>query len=275
MNKLIINKIHLLLLALVLFIAACKSTKQVAVVITPPVKISQVDSVFALMKNAEYKYEWLTGKFSGIYKVDESEQNFSGQFRIRKDSLIWCSLTVMNFEVARITVTPDSIKLLNRIDKTYFVSNVGFINDKLNTDVDFDMLQALLVGNDIPYYETDKFDLQSNNTEYVLNTVGRRKIKKYIKNDEDLTKVLIQRIVTDKVNNRILSQNLKQPKNLNKKMTATYSDFQDVSGLMPASVEFEFVGVKNIKLTFKFTKIIKDKPTVFPFTVPAKYTKTN
>lgn len=267
------NKIRLfgILLALALFLGACKSRKKTIgeKVIAKP--LSEVDSVFFAMKAAEFQFDWLKAKFAGIYTVDDKKQNFSGQFRLRKDSLIWCSITVMNIEVARALVTPDSVKLLNRLNKTYFASNMDYLNAQLNTDIDFDMLQSLILGNDIPYYETDKFELEVKNDFYQLSTIGRGKLKRYIKTEDDLSKVLVQKMNIDKNTNRIVQQNLRQLRNPNKKVVAHYSEFQDIEGLFPGKVELKFIGTKDIIINFNFSKIEKDIPFTFPFKVPSKY----
>ena len=265
------GKVLLLILIIALFAGACKSRKKTNASGEKKEALSQVDSVFTAMKAAEYKFEWLKGKFSGLYTVGTKKQNFSGQFRIRRDSLIWCSITVMNIEVARVMVTPDSVKLLNRLNKKCFISTIDYLNSRLNTDVDFDMLQALLLGNDIPYYETDKFELVVKPDVYCLNTVGRGKLKEYVRNDDDLSKVLIQKIRIDRTNNRIIRQNIRQLRNPNKKLVAKYSAFEDFGGLFPTKVEFQMIGVKIIKVDFEFQKIEKDIPQKFPFKIPRKY----
>ncbi len=264
-------KIIGLALMLAVFASACKSHKKISRV-NKPLKVAAVDSVFKAMKDAEYQFRWLKGKFSGIYSVaGGKKQNFSGQFRMRKDSIIWCSITVMNIEVARVVVTPDSLKLLNRLAKVYFSSDIDYLNKKLHTDIDFDMLQALILGNDIPYYQTDKFKLETQKDYYVLNTVGRGKLKDYIKNADDLSKVLIQRMTISRDNHRIEKQNIRQLRSPNKKLIAEYSEFQNFDGLFPTKVRFTFIGTKEINVDFKFSKIEKDVPQKLPFKVPSRY----
>jgi len=143
MNKI---RVYGILIAMVLFFGACKSRKKTVSEVVVKDNLTEVDSVFFAMKEAEFQFDWLKAKFAGIYTVDDKKQNFSGQFRLRKDSMIWCSITVMNIEVARALVTPDSVKLLNRLNKTYFASNMDYLNAQLNTDIDFDMLQSLILG---------------------------------------------------------------------------------------------------------------------------------
>lgn len=234
-------------------------------------KISQVDSVYSAMKSAEFQFETMIAKFSGLYNIDGNKQNFSGQIRLFKDSLIWCSITVMNIEVARVMITTDTVKMMNRLSKEYFVSDFELLNSKLNTDIDFDMLQALILGNDIPYYEIDKFQLEVRQEVFVLSTIGRNKLKNYIKSEDDLSKILIQKMKIDRENFRITSQDIKQLRNPNKKVEATYSNFEDNNGLFPTTMEFKFIGVKEIFVSFDFSRIEKNRELSFPFKVPSSY----
>lgn len=259
----------LLLFSVVIF--SCKSKK--VVVDESSIKSYEVDTVFQKMSANQYEFQWLKGKLKGVYSIDNRKQNFSGQFRIRRDSVIWCSITAMNIEVIRVMVRQDSVFLLNRLEKTYFATTVDYINKMLDTDVDFDMLQALLLGNDIPYYEKDKFDLSEHASTYELNTLGRRKLKKYVETTTDNQRVLIQKIQVSKGNFKIIEQSVKQLRTPNKKLTATYEDFENIGGLFPTNVEFVVSGTKKLNISFKFSKVIKDDKFRFPFKFPSRYQK--
>jgi hypothetical protein len=271
MNKRIL--IILTFFGLLLF-QACHSTKEVREV--AETKEAAVDSVFHLMQQNQFDYEWFTGKFSASYKQGDKKQNFSGQFRIRKDSVIWLSIyAAMNIEVFRIMITPDSIKMLNRLKKTYFVKNVNFINEQFNTDVDFDILQSLLMGVDFAYYETDKFTLSINENRYKLSTMGRGKLKKYVQTQEDLEKVMVQNMWINPDNYKILKQSIKQVKSPNKKVIATYEDFRPVDNqIFPFSIHFRLVDEKPVLLDLQYKSIIINQKLTFPFKVPRKYKRS-
>jgi hypothetical protein len=71
--------------------------------------------------------------------------------RIRKDSLIWVSVVPgLGIEVARLRITPDSVYLVNRLNKTYFAGDYSLLREKFKVDVDFAMVQAILLGNYLP-----------------------------------------------------------------------------------------------------------------------------
>jgi len=268
------NRTYLIILILAIGSLAINSCKTSKVAEEKTVaKTQAVDTIFHNMQEHQLKYKWFAGKFMAIYKSGDKKQTFSGQFRIRKDSVIWLGIyATMNIEVFRILITPDSIKMLNRLDKSYFCKDVKFINEKFNTDVDFDVLQSLLMGVDFAYYETDKFTLSINENRYKLSTLGRGKLKKYIRSQDDLKKVMVQNMWINPENYKITKQNIKQVKSPNKKVVAIYNDFKDVNGqLFPFEIHFKLVDEKPVTLDLKYRSIIIDTKITFPFKVPKKY----
>ncbi|RLD64710.1 MAG: hypothetical protein DRI84_08345 [Bacteroidetes bacterium] len=268
------NRILIIIFAFGLIVLnSCKSSKPVEE--KAQVQKQAVDTIFQNMQKHQIQYDWFGGKFIANSKTGDKKHNFTGQFRIRKDSVIWLSIyATMNIEIFRIMITPDSIKMLNRLEKTYFCKGVSFINQKFNTDVDFDILQSLLMGTDFAYYETNKFTLNINENRYKLSTLGRRKLKKYVKSQEDLEKVMVQNMWINPENYKITKQNIKQVKNPNKKVIAVYQDFRAVDGqLFPYDISFRLVDEKPTNLSMKYRSIIIDQELTFPFKVPKKYKK--
>jgi len=268
MKRIIFSIILVMMAGLIL--SSCHFTKKVEKQTT---KLLAVDSVFQAMQANQFQYEWFQGKFSANYKAGDKKQSFSGQFRIRKDSVIWMSIyAVMNIEVFRVLITQDSIFLLNRLKKTYYHKEIGFLNDQLGTDIDFGILQSLLIGSDFSYYETNKFSLSSNDNVYKLSTVGRGKLKKYIKGQEDMEMVLVQNMWINRSDYKIQKQSVRLVKNPNKKVVAQYSDFKEVNQqVFPFQMGFKLIGDKTINLEVKYKSVIIDKAQTFPFKVSKKY----
>ena len=84
------SKIRLfgLILVLTLFFGACKSHKKASRDVVQKQKLTEVDSVFFAMKSAEFQFDWLKGKFSGIYKVDDKNSC------LQSSNQAWCMNTV-------------------------------------------------------------------------------------------------------------------------------------------------------------------------------------
>jgi hypothetical protein len=259
---------------------SCKSTKQISTQqkeITQPTeavvidKVFSTDSIFEKMNKMQFRFNWFSAKFSADYEVDNNNTSFSGQVRIKKDSIIWVSITKFSIEVARILITEDSVQVINWMDNNYFVSDFNYINRFINNAVDFDMLQAFFVGNDFKYYENDKFKTSFEGNQYHLSTINRHKLKKYVRTENDKLKILVQSIFVDPVTFKINQLNVKEVK-ANNKLFATYSNYEKINGqLFPTILNVLLSAEKDIKINVEFSRLTVDEVLNFPFRIPGSY----
>ena len=251
-------------------VSGCNPARKV---IKQPLKEIGADFVFNKLKSGELQFADISAKFSASFTIDKKSTTTGGQVRIKGDSIIWVSLTpALGLEAARILITQDSVKFLNRIESTYLKSDFSFINDNLNSGFDFDMLQALIVGNDLRYYENDKFKASVEGLQYKLNTVGRHKLRKFIRNNSENLKVLVQSIGIDPENGKITSVHIKELNKENKKLEAEYSDFVSINNqLFPQHVEYRISADKEIRITIDFSRIRINEGVNLPFSIPEKY----
>ena len=94
-------------------------------------------------------FEWMTANMdiqaegNGVAFDD-----LNGQLRMRKDSLVWLSVTAsMGIEVARVKVSTDSVWILNRLEKTYLAEPMDNVSDYLGIPLSLTLLQTLLLDN--------------------------------------------------------------------------------------------------------------------------------
>lgn len=263
--------IVLLISMLLAIVSACSPARKI---IKQPLKEQGTDYIFGLLKKNELRYEWLSVKFSAKMEVDKKETSVNGQLRIHRDSAIWISFTALGFEAARILITQDSVKFLNRLDNTFLTTDYSFINNNLNSAFDFDMLQSLLVGNDLSLYENDKFKGNIDGGQYHLSTVGRRKLKKFIRNTSEAKKVLVQSLWLEPETGKITQVLMKELGKDNKKLETKYSVFETINNQQyPSSLEVSIQAEKNIRITLDFAKPKLDEPLLMPFSIPGKYSR--
>ena len=116
------------------------------------------DYLFEQLKKNELKYNLFSSKITVTVIENKSSNTFYGNIRLKRDTALWLSITpAVGIEMLRVLITPDSLKLINRLKQTYLSEKFDYINILLNTDMDFDVLQSFIVGNDLSYYENDKF----------------------------------------------------------------------------------------------------------------------
>ena len=124
-------KIAILFLLTMLLLTSCASRKK-TVAPAPP-----------------QSFEWLTANLSIQAEGNGMAYNdLSGQLRMRKDSLVWVSVTAtMGVEVLRAKISNDSVWLLNRLEKTYLAEPLDSVSAQLGIPLTLPLVQILLLDN--------------------------------------------------------------------------------------------------------------------------------
>jgi hypothetical protein len=261
-----------LLLSFFLILISCKTSRNTVKV---PLKEYGADYLFDRLKENELKFQWFSAKFNLDLIIDKKKTSVTGQVRMKKDSVIWITLSpALGIEMARLLITNDSVKFINRINKTYFTGDYTKVNTFLEANIDYDVFQTLLLGNDLTYYEDGKFRATYDSKEYHLVTAGRHKLKKYVKTRDDEERIYIQNIFLDPETFKITQMKIKEVRKENKKLDAFYSDFQKVSGqLFPFHILYDLLAEKPIQVDLHYSKIEIDLAQEFPFKISDKYNR--
>lgn len=129
-------------------------------------------------------FEWLTANMD--IQAEGNGMNFddlSGQMRMRKDSLVWLSVTAsMGIEVARAKVSTDSVWIVNRLEKTYLAEPLDSLATQLGMPLSLSLIQTLLLDNNegIPPVDNQTVLLKT----FVIGNLSAKMRYKNIKLDE-------------------------------------------------------------------------------------------
>jgi len=257
-------------LLLLISIVSCSTQRKI---IKAPIKEEGADYLFKKLKEHELKYSWFTAKFSAEYSNKGQTNSFNGQIRIHKDSVIWLSFSpAFGIEVFRMILTQDSVKFINRMNNTFFAGDYNYVNHYLNTNIDFDILQSFLTGNDLSFYENGKFRAGIDNGIYKLVTAERMKLKKFVRNRQENLRVLIQTIWIDPQSFKITHADVKEIREPNIQLEARYSSFEEIENqLFPKDMSFDISASNNLSVTVSFNKITFKMAQGFPFKIPQNY----
>jgi hypothetical protein len=99
------------------------------------------------LKIKELEFDYLQAKSK--LKYDDGIQNFNANatIRIRRDSLIWISISSTGVEAVRSIIQKDSIFVIDRLKKEYRQFSFDSLQRAYNISVDYNMIQAALIGN--------------------------------------------------------------------------------------------------------------------------------
>ncbi|MFZ5551899.1 MAG: DUF4292 domain-containing protein [Bacteroidota bacterium] len=123
-------------------------------------------------------FNYFSSKLSTDITSDSLNKEFKTSLKIRKDSAIWCTYTIASIVGASSLVTRDSVTVVNKMEKNYFKADFNYINSLFNTELDYFMLEDLLVGNLLNYDQVEKFKSHEDSTYYVLSSVGKRRLRR-------------------------------------------------------------------------------------------------
>jgi len=235
-------------------------------------------TLIAGMRNSEFDFEWMIAKMTCEAYDDSSRAQFEVNLRMRKDSVIWMNvLGPLNIKIARVLITKDSVKFIQYQDGTLgaqpkcFQGDFALLSQMLQTDVDYDMMQSLLVGNSVSFYEEDeklRSSINQGECRYTLSTIRKRKLRKVLEGQNPPQDPL-QTISLDPGQSfKIMSIFFLDEQN--RTFRATYSDFRTLDSMQfPYKAEFFVRGLtRSAGGSMEYTNIKLNKPTDFPFSIP-------
>ena len=130
-------------------------------------------------------FEWLTSNLD--IQAEGNGMTFdglSGQLRIRKDSLVWLSVTAtMGVEVLRAKFSNDSVWIVNRLEKTYLAEPLDSVSIQLGMPLSLPLLQNLLLDNNegLPPVENQTVQLKT----FVMGNLSAKMRYKNVKLNEE------------------------------------------------------------------------------------------
>jgi hypothetical protein len=179
------HRFSYIFLLLCFLAVSCKTRKVAQPVEMPadvkPMKDRSVEELLGNLDSSSFKADWMNAKASVTTKEDGKENSFTIHMRARKDSLIWISVTpLLGIEAARVLISNDSIKVLDRINSKYRVTTMEYINRLLQMKVNFEIVQALLTGNFFAYKKNEnKFNsVYLEDRYYILSSLNKHKLKR-------------------------------------------------------------------------------------------------
>lgn len=248
------NRLWVLILSM-LTLGACKSTKTVTG--------GEVDSRMSAKNIIDNHYtnqpnfKTLSGRIKIDYSNGDESQGVNVSLRMEKDKVIWMSAPL---GMVKAHITPNKVSFYNKLQNEYFDGDFSYLSHVLGTELDFEKVQNLLLGNAVLDLRKERFSSSVTQGNYQLKP---KKVK-------DLFKILFQ---VEPKNFKIAAQQISQPDSL-RQLLAKYT-YQNVSGnVLPEEIKIlaEDKGeLTTIDLSFRNLEL--NKSMSFPYKVPKGFDK--
>lgn len=288
------NRIHLYILWIILSLAfiillpsSCKTKKQVA---KPDIsRVSDtIEKCKLSIKNTRhlieqlhthiFDYEWIYTRAQTKLVIDSENTDVDIKIRARKDSAILITIEAINlFDVAKILITNDSVKMIIYPKKEYYYGSIENISKLINVSADLDLIQSVLFGNHAEFYNEDdkiKMIADKKNCLYLLTTTKKRKIKRILKEKEIIpSNEPIQIISIHPTTFKIISNQFIDVKN-NHTLIIHYSNFQIIDSLyFPKLVTAKLISDQPLNIDIQYSRVEINKAQNLSFRVPSSYHK--
>lgn len=232
------------------------------------------EEVYGRIISMEPDIETYSAGRLNIKIVDNNDElNLRGSVRIKKDSAIMVSVNAFaGIEAARLLLTRDSVKILDRINNRYFLGDYNDSRKFFPVKADFDIIQSIFLGSSLRIF--DEFDiLERSGTRYMFDRdvltvsyTGDILPDKGLFFGEDMLRI--------KLDPRFLMKDLELYSTGNEIYTRlSFNSFTDAGGnYFPDDIDFHFIS-HNLPLhaNLKFSRIEIDRELNFPFSIPSRY----
>jgi len=239
---------RLSLFIVVLLLSSCVGTKLIT--------NSSPQSFSEVLKKAEVNTKdirWFTASIKGKADFDNRSIPITAQLRMRKDSVIWMSISaLMGIEAARVHITPDSVKMINRLNATYFVGGIESLSKEYNLPFSFYELQDVLLA----------AVRQKENTTYTLD-VSSDAYTLFSSSGHSIIKLNTIYLPMEVFHSRSDSQFVK----------INYQNFLQTDSIwLPKTVNIDVQSSHNTaEATLNYFKTTVNRPKKVKFSIPSSY----
>ena len=210
--------------------------------------------------------EFTTFSAKGRMQLEKPDEKIGSAvtIRIKKDSVIWISIVpALGIEAARARITPDTIQVLNRLQREYIAGNFSMLQKRYNIAASFDMLQAMLLGNYLPGEPGTVKEIKGGEMQQIQQLRNNLLINQFL--DVEMRKLKRLQVIDEKTGDAIVATyNEFETQGNNLFPTAALVLLQRASNPDPNS-KAASVAIKYNKYSFN------ESDLQFPFSVPADY----
>lgn len=152
-----------------------KDTVQVIAVTDPRAdSLRYIHEVYERVDQNRIDFRTFAGKVKVDFEgSDGKKSDFNAFIRMKKDSVIWVSIiAALGIEGFKVLITPDSVKVINKIDKVIQFRSVEYLREVARIPLSFVELQDLLIGNPV-YLDSNIVSYKKEERTVSLISVGQ------------------------------------------------------------------------------------------------------
>ena len=240
-----------------LTVVSCKS-KAVVVAEGKAKERKSADTIIEKHYQNKRDFSTLYIKSSAHYEDSNQTQNVQAEIKIKKDEMILISIRFLGITMAKALITPTEVKYYEKINGNFFEGDYSLLSRWLGTDLDFNKVQNLLIGQALDDLTKGNFSTSIEDKLYKLEDNSDIATTKayYFESGKFLIK---KQIVTQSEKERTVQI-----------VYPNYSDFNQMA--LPASILIDAMQQKGkVNISIDYNSVTFNEDLSFPYSVPEGY----
>lgn len=255
--------IKLTLLVLVLVFAVSCKTK--AVVAGEKALVNEdlsTNRIIENLYNNKLNFSTLYIKSNVRYESEKQSQNVTAEIKIKKDEMILVSLRFLGITMAKALITPTKVEYYEKINSSYFEGDYSVLSKWLGTDLDYQKVQNMLLGQALDNLKKGKYKNSIENNTYKLEENLDGNTSKSVFITADKYEITMQEII-QKMQERSIN--------------IDYSDYKQFYQVkLPSNLDIHALEKdKKTNISINYNSVTVNEDLSFPYSVPNGYEKTN
>lgn len=204
--------------------------------------------------------------FSAKIKVEiedakGKQPDLTATLRMIKDSAIWLSLTgsFLGVEVYRVHITPDSVILMNKLDKEVQYRSLDYLQDVTQIPFDFKTIQDMFIGNPV-FFNPANVIFKKREELVLASSIGDQ----------------FKNLLTLAAGNNLVVHSKLDDVDIYRNRTASvsYDDYESIDGKNFSTRRQIIISEKNkLDIHLNFKQVEFNKELSVAFVVPKNYKK--
>lgn len=211
----------------------------------------------------ELNFENFQGRARMILRDASKERDVKAHIKMRKDSVIWMTFNVIGIQGGKALINKDSITIVSTVDKEYFVFEYPELSERFNIDINYEIIQAAMLGNLLFPRTTDEEIVQESSMYILKQQAGNIDVINYV----NAGSMKIEKV------------ELKEGSSSNS-LVINYSNFQPVENMVfpyngTINLFYKTVsGLLNTTIIFEYNKAeVSDRDKIPAFNIPKRYVR--
>ncbi|WP_299527699.1 DUF4292 domain-containing protein [uncultured Lutibacter sp.] len=246
-----------ILILILLVVTSCKTTKN-----TSGISIVDVLSTNKIINNHytnNFNQQTVSANLKAKYNSKKTSATVSIKLRLEKDKTIWMSATKFGIPLAKVKITPERVIYYEKLERTYFDGDFSLLSKWLGTELDYDKVQNILLGQAVLNLKKGKYNSKIDNNLYELSP----------KKENELFGILF---FMNPDNFKVNKQEIRHPKK-QQLLSVSYSNYNEIEGeQFPENINIRATDNKNLTtINIEYRSVEFNNDLTFPFSIPSGY----